>query len=870
MILHTNRKILSYAPVVAITSLLLSFQALANPQGGEFIAGSGTISNNGAITHIEQYTHNAITTWDSFDVQANEHVNIEQPSTQSNLVNIIDSADPSLILGQINANGNLVLLNKNGIVFGETARVDVNGIVASTSSMREEHYNDFITHGTVKLDDLGENDGFIINNGHINAQQAGLVGMVAPHVENNGLITAHLGRVHLASGEIGTLDFFGDGLLEVSVGSDLPTQSVINTGTIKANGGVIALNAQAGKEIIDSLIIASGELHAPSFAQESGKIIIYGEGANAVKDNQTTQKNIKTGTSTILVNGHINAAGQAERQTGGQVEILGDEIAVLDNGVIDVSGEHNAGSIKIGGDYLGKGHTPTARHTYVAEKTVLMADSKTQGNGGRIIIWSDDTTTFHGNIFARGGHESGNGGFVETSGKQSLQASGFVDLTARNTSGTKGTYLLDPENITIYGHFNPLDISGNVLWLDSSDRDTILDINGNIGSDSDFNGFVATWLDKSGYQNNLSNVDNNAQPSYNNGVVHFDGFDALYANSADVPALNFSNNNFSFYGVIDPTVTTQERVIFSKERSYSLAIRNQRLQAQVETQDTGNWNWGGTQTIASNLQKIGFQHADTAWNFFQNGALLETASPANNETGNIQTSDHIFAIGGRGETTPTDSFFTGSMGEIFLYNQILDIQSQNLLSQYQAAKWDIALKAPGSGLGEIEKATAPDGYSVFTTRYLERLSQTADIHLLASDNITLDLKGDTISLADDRSLSLTSNNGDIQAISSGTILTNRTRPEYDNSISFNTGGEGNIDVSLLTLETRNGGQVYFDTDNGTVVRHQNYVAPSPVLPSSAETRMLTSIDESDDSQKQDPQSLDDLVSFSDMFSENLN
>src|SRR5690606_25415145 len=111
-------------------------------------------------------------------------------------------------------------------------------------------------------------------------------------------------------------------------------------------------------------------------------------------------------------------SGRGSGQTGGSVEITGDHISVLEGGIIDASGDAGGGDIKIGGDYLGSGETATAQTTYVDKDSLILNDAVTSGNGGRTIIWSDETTVFHGNIFARGGAEGGNGGFVETSGKK--------------------------------------------------------------------------------------------------------------------------------------------------------------------------------------------------------------------------------------------------------------------------------------------------------------------------------------------------------------------------------------------------------------------------------------------------------------------
>lgn len=132
---------------------------------------------------------------------------------------------------------------------------------------------------------------------------------------------------------------------------------------------------------------------------------------------------------------------------GGQVELLGDRVALLNQARVDVSGTNGGGTVLVGGDLQGKGQVPTARQTRVDRQVVISADALTRGNGGKVIVWADGTTRFSGTITAKGGSSGGNGGFVEVSGKQHLDYTGWVDASAPR--GTAGTLLLDPTNIFV-------------------------------------------------------------------------------------------------------------------------------------------------------------------------------------------------------------------------------------------------------------------------------------------------------------------------------------------------------------------------------------------------------------------------------------
>ncbi|HFC29810.1 MAG TPA: filamentous hemagglutinin N-terminal domain-containing protein, partial [Oceanospirillales bacterium] len=576
---YRNSTILAKAIALSgFVSFCFCFPALSNPLGGVVVGGVADITGASKEVNIDVQSQNAVIDWQGFDIGVDEVTNINQLSSSSVLVNRVKNTQPSFIFGKLNANGNIVITNPNGVVFGKSSHIDVNGLVASTSTM--DNIDQFINDGIVQLNkgQQSENIG-IINQGLLTVKQAGLVGFVAPNVENNGVIIAKMGRVHLASGDTATVDFYGDGLMEVAVSDDVTSQSVINTGGIYAQGGKIALTAAAGKQLINSVIIASGELKAPSFKQEKGVIKIYGEGSNAVKNNRSDDKGKKKGSSTILVDGSIDASGRSQGETGGDVEILGDNIALGFGTIIDASGDQGGGDIKIGGDYLGSGSTPTAKNTYIDKQVLIANDAITNGSGGRTIIWSDDTTKFHGNIFARGGVDGGNGGFAETSGKKYLKADGFVDLSPRHESGLKGQYLLDPNNITIFGNFNPNSVSNLQAWFDGADKNTVIDGDGNSASSSDFSGNVAVWIDKSGNGNDISNASSTGRPSYNqtgkngNGIVSFDGFDALFANDIDVSSLDLSSNEFSYFGVVNPIITTGTRTLFNKGDSYGASIR---------------------------------------------------------------------------------------------------------------------------------------------------------------------------------------------------------------------------------------------------------------------------------------------------------
>ena len=183
-----------------------------------------------------------------------------------------------------------------------------------------------------------------------------------------------------------------------------------------------------------------------------------------------TGQNITLLGSTTISRGTLTAPG-------GTVKVLGDRVALLDNARIDVSSPAGGGTVLVGGDYKGQGTLPHAVQTYVVPTVVLNADATTYGNGGRVIVWADDTTRFDGTISARGGAQGGNGGFVEVSGAKNLAFNGLVNTSA--PSGNMGTLLLDPANLKVDQtngtNFATL-LNTNALVLEATDTISFEDV----------------------------------------------------------------------------------------------------------------------------------------------------------------------------------------------------------------------------------------------------------------------------------------------------------------------------------------------------------------------------------------------------------
>lgn len=423
------------SPLALIAGWLIAGSpAHANPTGGQVVAGSASIENGApGVLNIFQQSNRAVIDWRSFSIATGETVNFVQPSSSSATLNRVLGNDPSAIFGRLNANGTVMLVNPNGIVFGAGSRVDVGGLVATTANISN---TDFMA-GRHVFGVAGSPTASIENHGLISIRDSGLAALVAPRVRNAGVIEARLGRVVLGAANSFTLDFHGDGLLSFGAGSAITEAAgnaalVSNTGEIRADGGTVLLTARAVKGVVDQVINTDGLVSATTVSGQDGRIVLSGGDAG-----------------TVAIGGTVDASAKAGGQ-GGTVVATGEHVTVGSGARIDASGQHGGGEIALGSTGLTDAAHPFANKSQsvtIARGATLNADAIAQGDGGTITAWSKEQTVFAGSLSARGGAEGGNGGFAEVSSEKNIGLTGSVDLRA--PKGQTGTLLLDPTDLRI-------------------------------------------------------------------------------------------------------------------------------------------------------------------------------------------------------------------------------------------------------------------------------------------------------------------------------------------------------------------------------------------------------------------------------------
>ncbi len=203
--------------------------------------------------------------WQSFNILQGQTVQFVQPNSSSVALNRIVGSDSSSIFGTLSANGQVFLVNPNGILFAPGASVNVGGLVASTLNISDR---DFMA-GNYRFS--GTSNAAVDNQGSISAD-GGYVALLGANVSNQGVIQANMGTIVLAAGDEVTLDVAGDGLLSVTVDKGAVNALIENGGLIRANGGKVFLTACVAGNLLLTVVNNTGVIEAQTLNNASGVI----------------------------------------------------------------------------------------------------------------------------------------------------------------------------------------------------------------------------------------------------------------------------------------------------------------------------------------------------------------------------------------------------------------------------------------------------------------------------------------------------------------------------------------------------------------------------------------------------------------------
>jgi filamentous hemagglutinin family protein len=321
-------------------------------------------------------------------------------------------------------NANLFLINPAGIIFGSSANLDVPASFTATTATG-------VGFGDLWFSSVGDSD------------RAALVG----DPDALALTTSQLGSIVSA----------GNLTVEAGENLNLVGGTVINTGTLSAPEGRIEMMAVREEQVLPLVPEAKpsnlGMLpntlpFAPlSLSELLSRNNIGSETGLTINPNGTVALSqsglaIEIETGTVVVSGSLSVAGTTAGQAGGTIRVLGNKIA-LASAQVDASGDRGGGTVAIGEDDEQGEALPTASRTYVSYDSAIAVDGLQNGDGGRVVVWSEELTEFYGRVSVRGGLSGGDGGLAAISSWENLIFLGSSDLSANQ--GEAGRLILDRE-----------------------------------------------------------------------------------------------------------------------------------------------------------------------------------------------------------------------------------------------------------------------------------------------------------------------------------------------------------------------------------------------------------------------------------------
>lgn len=530
---------------------------LASPKGGTVTSGTASITQNKTITNINQTSNKATINWQNFSIAANETVNFNQPNSSAITLNRVIGNEKSIINGALNANGQVWILNSNGVLFGKNASINTSGILATTAELSDKDFN----AKNYSFKNATANS--IINQGTIEVINNGSVILASNETINEGTIKAIKGNVHLVGTDSYSINLNGNSLVNLRVNKGVLDAMVSNKGTIKANGGKIYLTTNAVNELLKGVVNNTGIIEANSIDDLTGNIELFAHGGETNIDGKITANNgfIETSGS------HINFSDTLDINAGNGGTWLIDPNNIKI--VSDAIAEANV-------DYLG-----APLYSSLDDSTILRASTiETQLNNGTSVI-------------------------VETSeaGTNSQAGDIFLQTSINKTSGADATLTLKAHRNILFADSYNLNSIGSIL-------STTNKLNVVLWSDSDGNNNGSVWLPQN------SNISTNGGHIHIAGGASSKTWNGLTVGNSYAVGSSFSSKEgnsiargSSINGNISANGLTSGGDIFIKglasQSNYYTSARGVSLSGSVTTNHGGNITIEGKAKGASDAVAIG-------------------------------------------------------------------------------------------------------------------------------------------------------------------------------------------------------------------------------------------------------------------------
>ena len=433
---------------VSASTLLSAGAAVANPMDPTIRAGDVTVDGLGTQhVIVENNSQRAVVDWDSFSIGTGEVTTINQVTNEAAIMNRVTGGNISEIYGTLESNGQVYLINESGIVIGKDGLIDTNGFVASTLDVSNA---EFLAGGNMVFEQGIDVGGGIEIHGKVRSVSGGDIFLLSREitVHEGAEISSNGGYVGLAAGEeilLRPVDS-GEGRVSIRAGKG----KIVNQGMVEA--AVVELKAAGGNEYALA-INNTGTIRATNAVKRGGRVLLTAGGTIKNSGKITARRKVVIRSKKKIINSGKIRIPQP-KPVESQIILEAPEIQIEASSILDVSGALGGGRIFVGGGYQGskfdsKGNavdiTENATNVIVESGAQLLANAAVSGDGGEIIVWSDDSTKFAGHLEASSAE--GAGGFAEVSGKNTLNIAG-MSLDLRGTTST-GTLLLDPGGIDV-------------------------------------------------------------------------------------------------------------------------------------------------------------------------------------------------------------------------------------------------------------------------------------------------------------------------------------------------------------------------------------------------------------------------------------
>jgi filamentous hemagglutinin family protein len=605
-------RILKGGKISLVVSALLGGSVIAHaaPSGGTLTSGSATISQSGTVTTIDQSTNKASINWQNFSIGSHETVNFNQPNVNSITLNRVIGTEKSVIDGALNANGQVWILNANGVLFGKNAAVNTSGILATTAELSDTDFQ----AGNYAFKNATSNA--VVNLGTIEVPNSGSVVLASNEVINSGTIKAVHGKVHLVGANSYSLNLNGNSLVNLRVDTGVLDALVSNSGNILADGGEIYLTTNAVNELLKGVVNNTGLIEANSIDGISGYVELFAHGGTA------------------NISGNINGKDGFVETSGDTVKINDDFRVTADKWLIDPKDFTIAAS---GGDITG---ATLSSNLESASVEIQSVNGATDGNGdifvNDAVSWNAATKltlNAQNDIFINESISAANAG-----GQLAL----YYGQGAVNANNTSNYYVNAPINLKAGGNFFTKLGSNGILptWK-------VITTLGSAGS--------LTATDLQGINGNLSgyyvlgaNIDASATSTWN--VGDHDGDTGEFTAEVPMGWTPLGNTTTQFRGNFDGLGHTVENLTINRPTENYIGLFGYTDGATIKNIGVTNVDITGDDMVGGLVGEI---YSSTVSNAYSTGSV--TAKTIN--------SAYVGGLVGYNSTSSTvsNSYSTGSV-----------------------------------------------------------------------------------------------------------------------------------------------------------------------------------------------------------------